>query len=154
MKASPTKQQKIAEDESWEKRYIQNSRPGYIIKTKKIEHAEFEFLKNEVQEFIDKEVNKYNLLGCRYEFNEGNQVFTCEIRWWGLPYGREHFRVHSAGLSSDSPDTLREKVERLKKLKIAPGNYICTDYYSWGAFMTDRCHHARVTYYIPINNKS
>lgn len=149
IKPSPTKQQKIAEDESCERRYIQSNRPGYIVKTKEFEQPDFLLLKNEVQEFLGKDINKYNLLGCRYTYHEGSQAFTCEVKWWGLPDGRENFRVHSAGLSSDSPDGLRGKVEKLKKLKIGPGNFICTDYFTWMPFLNDRSHHARVTYYIP-----
>lgn len=149
VKPSPTKEEKIAKDESWERRYNERARPGYIIRTKLFKKPDILELKSDVQEFMDKEVNKYSRLGCLYAYNEGEKSFSCEVKWWSLPDGRENYRVHSAGLSSNSPDSLRDKVERLKKLKIGPGNFISIDYFTWGAFMTDRCHHARITYYKP-----
>lgn len=114
-----------------------------------IENPDINDLKNEVQEFLDKEVNKYNRLGCQYSYNERDKVFSCEAKWWSLPEGREDYKVHSAGLSSDSPDSLRDKVDKYIQLRITPGNFIGIEYFTWGAFMTDRCHHARISYYIP-----
>lgn len=149
VKCYPTKEEKIAKDECWVRGYNERARPGYIIRTTKYEKPDINELKSEVQDFLDKEVNKYNRLGCHYAYNEGEKSFSCEVKWWSLPDGRENYKVHSAGLSSDSPDSLRDKVERFKKLKIAPGNFIGVEYFTWGAFMTDRCHHVRITYYRP-----
>ena len=149
IKAYPTKEQKIAKNESWERRYDERARPGYVVKTKMFERADFPSLKKEVQEFIDSEINKYNLLGCVYSYNDYKGYFACEVKWWGLPEGREDYKVHSAGLSSNSPDNLREKVAKFKQMKISPEDFVSVEYFTWGECFTERCHHARITYYMP-----
>lgn len=154
VKPYPTKEQKIASDESWARGYNEKARPGYIIKTKIIENTDINELKKETQEFLDKEVNKYNRLGCQYTYKEREKTFTCEAKWWSLPEGREKYKVHSAGLSSNSPDSLRDKVDKFVKLKVLPENFIGIDYFTWGAFMTERRHHARISYYMPIKKES
>jgi hypothetical protein len=75
-------------------------------------------------------------------------LYSCELKWWGLPEGREDYRIHSTGLSSDSPDKLRDKVDRLLK-KVPKEDLIDVDYYSWFLTWDDKPHHARVTYYLP-----
>jgi excisionase family DNA binding protein len=149
VKAFSTKEEKIAEDESWEKKYDERARPGYVIKTKAYENNDYAELKREVQAFLDTEVNKHNALGCSYSYDEGSNYFNCEVKWWGLPEGRESYRVHSTGLSSDSPNHLHEKVMKFKEIKISPGDFIGVDYFTWGMSFLEKCHHARVTYYLP-----
>ena len=134
---------------SCERRYVERARPGYIVKTKTFESADFEELKKEVEEYTGVHVNRYNLLGCVYSFNEIKRLFSCEVKWWDMPEGRENYRIHSAGLSSDSPDKLHEKVTRFKQIKVPPGDLIGVEYYTWGESFTNRCHQARITYYMP-----
>ena len=74
-------------------------------------------------------------------------MYGCSLKWWGLPEGRENYKIHSTGLKSDNPDKLREKVEKLLK-RIPKNDLIDVDYYTWGASFTDECHNARVTYYL------
>lgn len=149
VRAYPTKEEKMTREASWERRYSERARPGYIVKTKNFESDDFEKLKKGVKEYAEAHINKYNLLGCVYSFNESKRFFLCEIRWWDMPEGRENYRVHSAGLSSDSPDKLREKVARFEQMKVPPGDSIGVEYYTWGESFTSRCHQARITYYMP-----
>ncbi len=139
----------MAKEASWERRYAERARPGYVVKTKTFESSNIEDLKKEVEAYTGAQVNKYNLLGCRYSYNEINRMFSCEAKWWAMPEGRENCKVHSAGLSSETPNKLHEKVERFKKIKVPPGELIGVEYYSWGASFTPRCHQARITYYVP-----
>ncbi|MGB7296522.1 MAG: hypothetical protein WBC70_13115, partial [Candidatus Aminicenantales bacterium] len=88
-------------------------------------------------------------VGCNYSYNEIKRLFSCEAKWWDMPEGRENYRVHSAGLSSDSPDKLHEKVATFKQIKVPPGDLIGVEYYTWGESFTSRCHQARITYYLP-----
>lgn len=149
VRAYPTKEEKLAKDESWERRYSDRARPGYVVKTKTFERADFPDLKKEVQEFIDSKINKYNLLGCVYSYNDYKRYFSCELKWWSLPEGRDDYKVHSAGLSSNSPDNLREKVAKFRQMKVQAEDFIGVEYFTWGEYITERCHHARVTYYMP-----
>lgn len=66
-----------------------------------------------------------------------------------MPEGREDYRVHSAGLSSDSPDKLHEKVAMFKQIKAPLGELIGVEYYTWGESFSSRGHQARITYYMP-----
>ena len=74
--------------------------------------------------------------------------YGCLIKWWSLPDGRENYRVHSTGLSSDSPDKLRDKVDRIKR-KIPKEDLIDIDYYSWRYSFNGNDHRVRITYYLP-----
>ncbi len=149
VQAQPAMEEKMVREASWERRYVDRARPGYIVKTKTFESADFEELRKEVEEYTGAQVNKYNLLGCNYSYNEIKRLFSCEAKWWDMPEGRENYSVHSAGLSSDSPDKLHEKVARFKQIKVPPGDLIGVEYYTWGESFTSRCHQARITYYLP-----
>ena len=149
VKAYPTREQMLVQEASREKKYNERARPGYIVRTESFESHDIEDLKQEVQAFLDKEVNKYNALGCLYSYDEYSKYYRCEAKWWGLPEGRENFRVHSTGLSSDTPNHLHEKVMKLRDTKIPPGDFIGIDYFTWGASFIENCHCARVTYYMP-----
>jgi hypothetical protein len=145
----PTIEERMARESSWERGYIENARPGYVVKTKEFESPDLKDLKESVEEYIRTQINRYNLLGCKYSFNDRLMIYRCEVKWWGLPEGRDDYKIHSAGLSSDNPNKLREKVDKFLKLKVKREDLIDIDYYTWGASFTDRCHQARITYYLP-----
>jgi len=145
----PSTEERMIAEASWERKYKENSRPGYIVKEKRLSSFDFEDLKNEVREFIAAQILvKSNLLGYNYFIIQRKREYGCTIKWWSLPDGRENHRVHSTGLSSDSPDKLRDKVERLKK-RIPKEDLIDVDYYSWRYLFDEKRHNARVTYYRP-----
>lgn len=148
----PSSEEKMVKEASWERGFKEDARPGYIVKDKSIASLSFEDLKQEVQEFIDKNIPvKSNLLGCSYYVIQKPKCYGCILKWWGLPEGRENYRVHSTGLSSDSPDKLREKVDRIRQ-KIPKEDLIDIDYYSWRFSFSRNQHCARVTYYLLKRN--
>jgi len=145
----PSSEEKMVKEASWERNYKEDARPGYIVKDKNISSLSFEELKQDVQKYIDAQIPvKSNLLGYNYYIIQRNSRYGCRLKWWSLPDGRENYRVHSTGLSSDSPDKLRDKVDRIKR-KIPKEDLIDIDYYSWRYSFNGNDHRARITYYLP-----
>jgi excisionase family DNA binding protein len=146
----PSIEEKMAEGASYKREYDENARPGYVVNEKNFKSPDFIDLKQEVEEYIEKHIPaKSNVLGCEYYVIERLKLYGCVLKWWALPEGRESFKVHSTGLSSDSPNKIRDKVDDFIKRKVNPEDLIGVDYYTWGASFTDECHCARIIYYIP-----
>ncbi len=148
----PSKEEKMVKEASWEQKYKENARPGYIVKEYNLSSFSFEELKQDMQKYVDTQILvKNNLLGCSYYIIQRNRHYGCRLKWWSLPEGRENYKVHSTGLKSDSPDKLRAKVDRLKK-KIPKEDLIEIDYYSWRYSFNINEHNARITYYLLKRN--
>jgi hypothetical protein len=111
------------------------------VKEKSFRSPDFEDLKREVEEFTGKHVQvKSNVLERDYFHIERLGKFGCSLKWWDLPAGRENCRGHSTGLSSDSPDGIRKKVDGFLKRKVSPEDLIGVDYYTFGRSFTRNCH--------------
>jgi len=148
----PSTEERMVNQASFRRSYNERARPGYVVKEKTYRSTDFKDLKQTTEEFIkDHILAKSNLLECDYFIINRLNLYGCSLKWWGLPYGRENNKVHSTGLKSDSPDKLREKVEKLLE-RIPEDDLINVDYYTWGASYTDECHNARITYYLPKKN--
>jgi len=144
----PSTEEKIVAEASYRRSYYENVRPGYVVKEKSLRSPDFEDLKQTVDEFIEGHISaRSNLLECNYFIINRLKLYGCNIKWWGLPEGREKYKIHSTGLKSDDPDKLRDLVEKLLK-RIHKENLIEIDYYTWGSSFTDKYHNARITYYL------
>jgi predicted DNA-binding transcriptional regulator AlpA len=145
----PSTEELMVRKESYKRQYNENARPGYIVKENTFRSPNFEDLKQTIGNYIKDNIQaRSNILVCNYYIISRLKLYGCELKWWGLPEGREDYRIHSTGLSSDSPDKLRDKVDRLLK-KVPKEDLIDVDYYSWFLTWDDKPHHARVTYYLP-----
>lgn len=148
----PSTEEKMVKEASYERNFDANARPGYVVKEKHFKSPDFTDLKQDVEEHIEKHIPaRSNVLSCEYYVIERLKLYGCELKWWALPDGRENYKVHSTGLSSDSPDKLREKVDNFLKRKVVREDLIDVDYYTWRTSFTEECHWARITYYIPKN---
>lgn len=150
----PSKEEKVVKGASYKRKYDEDARPGYVVKEKHFKSPDFTDLKQDMEGYIEKHIPaKSNVLECGYFYIHRLGTFGCTLKWWGLPDGRENYKVHSAGLSSDSPDRLRHKVDKFLERKVPEGNLIDVDYYTWSISWDDRPHKARITYYLPKTKK-
>lgn len=146
----PSLEEKMVRAASYKRKYNEYSRPGYVVRKKYFRGTDFEYLKQEVEEFILGQVRvKTNVLECDYYVITRLKLYGCHLKWWGLPDGREDCRIHSTGLSAEDPDKLRDKVDKFIKKKVPEGDLIDVDYFTWGFSWNDKPHCARITYYLP-----
>jgi len=135
---------------SFKRKYDERSRPGYIVREKYLSSPDFEDLKQDVEKFIQEQIQvKTNVLERDYHVIDRLKMYGCHLKWWGLPEGRENYKIHATGLSAEDPDKLRDKVNNFIKRKVPEGDFIDVYYYSWGFSWNDKPHCARITYYLP-----
>jgi len=150
----PTKEEKLCKEESYTREYNENARPGYIVRKKYFYSPDFIDLKQDVEDFIKKNIPvKTDLLGKRYFVIDRKGTYGCLVEWWGLPEGRENYKIHSTGLSDYSPEEISEKVDNFIKRKVKSEDIISVEFYTFGSSFTAKCHCARVTYYLPKDKK-
>jgi hypothetical protein len=146
----PSQEERYLKDNSFERKYNERGRPGYVVREYTLESPDLEDLKEKADKYIEDNICiKSNVLVCRYYSIEYRKLYGCELKWWSLPEGREGYRVHSTGLSSKSPDELRGKVERFVKKRVPKSDLIDVDYSSSFFSFDTRTHRARITYYRP-----
>lgn len=145
----PSHEEKMVRAASYRRKYDEHSRPGYVVREEYLKSPDFEDLKQEVEEFIHEKIRvKTNVLECDYYVIHRMELYGCHLKWWGLPEGREDYRIHSTGLSAEDPDKLRDKVDKFIKKKVPEGDFIEMDYYTWDFSWNDKPHCARITYYL------
>jgi transcriptional regulator with XRE-family HTH domain len=147
----PSQEENLLKALSFDRKYDENARPGYVVRQIFLESPDLDELKGDVDEFIKNNIPvKSNLLVYRYYNIRHHRLYGCELKWWALPEGRKGYKVHSTGLKSSSPDDLRDKVEKYIETKIPKKDFIEVSYFNFPFSFYDKQHHARITYYLPF----
>jgi hypothetical protein len=117
-------------DISFERKYDEKSRPGYVMMEFFIESPDIEDLKARTEEFILGTVpNPLSLLVRSYYIIKHRRLYGWRLKWWAQPEGREGYKVHATELKASSPDELRDKVDRFVRTKVPTGDLIDIVYF-------------------------